>query len=295
MDPSWLLGLVLAVILTVMGISEQFANMAKLGNFFDVPSIVIVIGGTFAALIASYPLSSLAAIPKHIGIIFKGGKYNIPKLVDQLVDMAMIARQSGLLALEEKAEEIKNPFMKRSVLMIVDASDPDKVRDALEKEMETMMLRHDQAAGFYEKGSSYAPAFGMIGTLIGLINMLNGMDLDDNVVGVCVMTCIIALIGHLDGGGASTLGQDMSVALITTFYGSALANVFFQPIAKKLRIRQDEEELYCATIVEGVLAIMAGENPQSLRERLLSAVKQSSRKKLLAKAGNAAPSEGGKE
>lgn len=276
MDPSWLLGLVLAVILTVMGISEQFANMAKLGNFFDVPSIVIVIGGTFAALIASYPLSSLAAIPKHIGIIFKGGKYNIPKLVDQLVDMAMIARQSGLLALEEKAEEIKNPFMKRSVLMIVDASDPDKVRDALEKEMETMMLRHDQAAGFYEKGSSYAPAFGMIGTLIGLINMLKGMNFDD-------------------GGGASTLGQDMSVALITTFYGSALANVFFQPIAKKLRIRQDEEELYCATIVEGVLAIMAGENPQSLRERLLSAVKQSSRKKLLAKAGNAAPSEGGKE
>ncbi|MCI9068369.1 MAG: motility protein A [Lachnospiraceae bacterium] len=277
MDPSWIIGLVLAAVLTVMGISDQFTNMGKLGNFFDAPSIVIVIGGTFAALIASYPLSSLAAIPKHIGILFKGGKYNIPKLVDQLVDMAMVARQSGLLALEEKAEEIKNPFMKRSILMIVDASDPDKVRDALEKEMETMMLRHDQAAGFYEKGSSYAPAFGMIGTLIGLINMLKGMNFDD-------------------GGGASTLGQDMSVALITTFYGSALANVFFQPIAKKLRIRQDEEELYCATIVEGVLAIMAGENPQALRERLLSAVKQSSRKKLLAKAGNApAPSEGGKE
>ena len=239
MDPSWIIGLMLAVVLTVMGISDQFTNMAKLGNFFDPPSIVIVIGGTFAALIASYPLSSLAAIPKHIGIIFKGGKYNIPKLVDQLVDMAMIARQSGLLALEEKAEEIKNPFLKRSVLMIVDASDPDKVREVLEKEMETMMLRHDQAAGFYEKGSSYAPAFGMIGTLIGLINMLKGMNFDD-------------------GGGASTLGQDMSVALITTFYGSALANVFFQPIAKKLRIRQDEEELYCATIVEGVLAIMAG-------------------------------------
>ncbi|MCI8276206.1 MAG: motility protein A [Lachnospiraceae bacterium] len=276
MDPSWLIGLVLAFALMVMGISNQFTDMTKLGNFVDPASIIIVIGGTFAALIASYPLSSLAAIPKHIGILFKGGKYNIPKLVDQLVDMAMVARQSGLLALEEKAEEIKNPFLKRSVLMIVDASDPDKVRDILEKEMETMMLRHDQAAGFYEKGSAYAPAFGMVGTLIGLINMLKGMNFDD-------------------GGGASTLGQDMSVALITTFYGSALANVFFQPIAKKLRIRQDEEELYCATIVEGVLAIMAGENPQSLRERLLSAVKQSSRKKLLAKAGTAAPSEGGKE
>lgn len=276
MDPSWIIGLVAGAVLIVMGISDNFGDVAKLGNFFDVPSIQIVIGGTFAALIASYPLSALAAIPKHIGILFKGGKYNIPKLVDQLVDMAMIARQSGLLALEEKAEEVKNPFLKRSILMIVDASDPDKVRDALEKEMETMMLRHDQAAGFYEKGSSYAPAFGMIGTLVGLINMLKGMNFDD-------------------GGGASTLGQDMSVALITTFYGSALANLLFQPIAKKLRIRQDEEELYCATIVEGVLAIMAGENPQSLRERLLAAVKQSSRKKLLAKAGSPSSSEGGKE
>ena len=139
-----------------------------------------------------------------------------------------------------------------------------------------MIVRHDQAAGFYEKGSAYAPAFGMIGTLVGLINMLKNMNFED-------------------GGGAQTLGQDMSVALITTFYGSALANLFFQPIAKKLRLRQDEEELYCSIIIEGVLAIMAGDNPKTLRERLLSNLKQSSRKKLLAKAEKAAaaPTEGG--
>ncbi|MCI8402938.1 MAG: motility protein A [Lachnospiraceae bacterium] len=274
MDPSWLLGLILGVILIVNGISDGFSAMEKLNNFYDFPSIVIVLGGTAAALIASYPLSMLAQIPKHIMILFRGGKYNIPKLVDQLVDLAMIARQSGLLALEEKAEEIKDPFLKQSVLMIVDASDADKVRAALEKELETMIVRHDQAAGFYEKGSGYAPAFGMIGTLVGLVNMLKGMNFED-------------------GGGASSLGQDMSVALITTFYGSALANLFFQPIAKKLRLRQDEEELYCSVIIDGVLAIMAGDNPKTLRERLLSSLKQGARKKLLAKAEKSSPAEGG--
>lgn len=275
MDPSWLLGLILGVVLIVNGISDSFSAMKKLGNFIDMPSIVIVIGGTLAALIASYPLSMLAQIPKHIAIIlFRGGKYNIPKLVDQLVDLAMVARQNGLLALEEKAEEIKDPFLKQSILMIVDASDADKVRANLESELDTMIARHDMSAGFYEKGSSYAPAFGMIGTLVGLVNMLKGMNFDD-------------------GGGASTLGQDMSVALITTFYGSCLANLLFQPIAKKLRIRQDEEELYCSIIIEGVLAIMAGDNPKTLRERLLSNLRQGSRKKLLAKAEKSGPAEGG--
>ena len=267
MDPSWIIGLVLAVVLTVMGISDQFTNMAKLGNFFDAPSIVIVIGGTFAALIASYPLSSLAAIPKHIGIIFKGGKYNIPKLVDQLVDMAMVARQSGLLALEEKAEEIKDPFFKQSVLMIVDASDPDKVREVLEKEMETMMLRHDQAAGFYEKGSSYAPAFGMIGTLIGLINMLKGMNLEGE-------------------GGAGDIGPAMATALITTFYGCVLAHLIFAPIAAKLKVRNDEELLYKQIMIEGILAIQAGDNPKFLREKLVTFVSQKERQKLLDSEGS---------
>ena len=160
--------------------------------------------------------------------------------------------------------------------MIVDANDPDKVREMLEKEMDDMMARHDEAAGIYEKMSAYAPAFGMIGTLVGLINMLKGMDLGD-------------------GGGASSLGQDMSVALITTFYGSGFANIFFQPIAKKLRIRQAEEELFCTTIVEGVMGIQAGENPQFLREHLISCMKQSQKKKLLLKAGNGGGAAGGGE
>lgn len=260
MDVSSIIGVILAVALCVWGIGPS-----KMGNFIDMQSLAIVVGGTIAAVIASYPFRILKDVPKHLMVLTRGKKYNIPKLVDQLVDLAMLARQSGLLALEEKAEEIKDPFFKQSVLMIVDASDPDKVRDALEKQMDDMMARHDEAAGIYEKASAYAPAFGMIGTLIGLINMLKGLNLDG-------------------GGGASSLGEDMSVALITTFYGSALSNIVCQPIAKKLRIRQAEEELYCATVVEGIMAIQAGENPQYLRERLLACMKQSQQKKLLLKA-----------
>ena len=260
MDITTLIGIVVGTFLIINGIGAD-----KLGNFVDKSSILIVVGGTLAATVASYPLSILMDIPKHIMVLFRGKQYNIPKLVEQLVDLAMIARQSGLLALEEKADEIKDPFFKQSVLMIVDANDPDKVRFVLERELENMMTRHDEVAGLYEKASAYAPAFGMIGTLVGLINMLKGLNLDD-------------------GGGAGNLGQDMSVALITTFYGSVLSNLLFHPLAKKLRIRQDEEELYCSTIIEGIIAIQSGENPKYLREHLLASIKQSQQRKLLSKA-----------
>ena len=260
MDLTTLIGIVLGGILIVWGIGP-----VNLGNFVDTSSVLIVVGGTLAAVIASYPLRLLMDIPKHMLVLMRGKKYNIPKLVDQIVDLAMIARQSGLLALEEKADEIQDPFFKQAVLMIVDANDPDKVRYMLEREMDDMMTRHDEAAGIYEKASAFAPAFGMIGTLVGLINMLKQLGLDS-------------------GEANSSLGQDMSVALITTFYGCVLSNLLFHPIAKKLRIRQEEEELYCSTIIEGIIAIQGGENPKFIRERLLSCMKQSQQKKLLLKA-----------
>ena len=261
MDISTLVGWIFAIFLIVNGITVQ-----KLGNFWDLPSVQIVVGGTIAGLIACYPFRILKDVPKHIGICFRGKKYDIPKTVDQIVDLAMVARQSGLLALEEKSAEIKEPFFKAAVLMIVDANDPDKVRFVLERQVEDMMSRHDEARGLYIKGSALAPAFGMIGTLVGLVNMLKGMDLSGS-------------------GGASSLGQDMGVALITTFYGSSLSNVVFHPIAQKLAIREDEEVLYCSTVIEGVISIQAGENPKYIREHLLASLQQSQQKKLLKKAG----------
>lgn len=234
MDLTTLIGIVCGIFLVINGIGVD-----KIGNFVDIPSILIVVGGTLAATIASYPLSILLDIPKHILILFRGKKYNIPALVEQMVDLAMVARQNGLLALEEKAEEIKDPFFKQSVLMIVDANDPDKVRYVLERELENMMVRHDAAAGLYEKASAYAPAFGMVGTLVGLINMLKGLNLDGS-------------------GGASNLGQDMSVALITTFYGSVLSNLFSIQLLKNCVSAMMKRSFTAPPLLRGLLPYRQG-------------------------------------
>jgi chemotaxis protein MotA len=258
MDITTILGWALAAFLIVNGIT-----IPKLGNFFDAPSLLIVLGGTIAGLIVCYPIRILKDVPKHIGICFRGKGYDVPATVDKIVELAMVARQSGLLALEEKAGEITEPFFKAAVLMIVDANDPDKVRFVLERQLDDMMTRHEEAKGLYVKGSALAPAFGMIGTLVGLVNMLKGMDLSG-------------------GGGASTLGQDMGVALITTFYGSAFSNIIFHPIAQKLSVRENEEVLYCSTIIEGVISIQSGENPKYIREHLLASLKTKQQLKILA-------------
>lgn len=252
MDISTILGMGLAVVLMLFGMVFDAAtfgfDFAKIGNFVDVPSILIVIGGVAAVLIASYPLSIFKLIPKHIKIIMGGNKYDTNALIDQLVELAQTARKNGLLSLEEKAREIDDPFFKNSVMMIVDVPDSEKIKEILDEELNYMDDRHGESVSFYDMGAAMGPAFGMIGTLIGLVNMLKGMD--------------------MDASGSSSIGQDMSVALITTFYGSALANVLFVPLSKKLKIRNAEELLYKSIIIEGVLSIQSGDNPKFLREKL---------------------------
>ena len=250
MDLTSIIGLVLGAVLIVNGIT-----IGKLGNFWDVGSIAIVVGGTFAAVIASYPLSMLKKMPKALTLLIGKNKYDTQKCIDTLVEFAQIARKSGLLALEEKANEIKDPFFKQSVLSVVDAMEASKLRGMLDNELEFMSDRHEEVAAMFDKAAAYGPAFGMIGTLVGLINMLKSMN--------------------LSGDGASSLGQDMSVALITTFYGSLLANLIMTPIAKKLRVKNDEELLYKQIIIEGVISIQEGDNPKFLREKLVSFLSKS--------------------
>lgn len=146
-------------------------------------------------------------------------------------------------------------------MLIVDANDPDKVREILQNDIDCMSARHDSVAAMYEKGSAVAPAFGMVGTLIGLINMLKGMS--------------------LDGDGSSSIGQDMSVALITTMYGCILAHAIFGPIASNLRTRDEEEVLCKMIIVEGIMSIQSGENPKFLQEKLLTFMSQQQRDKAM--------------
>ena len=233
-------------------------ELANLWNFFDAASIFITIGCTLFIVVASFPGPMLKAMPKHFKIILKNKMYDPKGYIEQLVELAQIARKNGLLSLEEKANEQTDPFFKQAIMLIVDANDQDKVRGILENDIECMSARHEDAAALYDKASSVAPAFGMVGTLVGLINMLKSMNLSGD-------------------GGADSLGTSMGTALITTLYGCLLAHVVFGPVAQLLRGRDSEEVLCKQIIVEGVMAIQAGENPKSLRERLLTYMSQKQR------------------
>ena len=238
MDITTILGLLIGIVLIVfVGIKP-----AVLGTFWDPQSVAIVLGGTISALISSYPLSMLKTVPKHFKMIIQGNKYNIGALVDTLEEMAQLARKNGLLALEEKANEIEDPFFKSAIMLIVDATEPEEVRSLLENEIDAMSDRHGAGIGFYEKGSAVAPAFGMIGTLVGLVNMLKAMNIEE--------------------GGAGDLGPAMATA-------------------NKLKIRNEDELLYKQVMIEGILAIQAGDNPKFLKEKLVTYVSQKERGKIL--------------
>ena len=267
MNVVYLIGIVLAIVFTIFGIIagininpgqtpmfEFSFTPSSLWNFFDLSSILIVVGGTLAVVIACYPKLA-RSFPKHIKIMLRAKAFNPAEYVEQLVELAQIARKNGLLALEEKANDQADPFFKQAIMLIVDANDPDRVRSILENDIEQTSARHQEVVAMYERGSNAAPAFGMIGKLIGLINMLKSLDSAD----------------------MESLGPNMSVALVTTFYGSILAHVIFNPIAANLTARDEEEILCRQIIVEGIMAIQSGENPKFLRERLMTFMNQQQR------------------
>ena len=271
MNITYIIGVVLALVVFFLGCimsinigpnapadatSVVEVNLGNLWNFFDAASIFIVIGCTLAIVVASFPPKTLGSIPKHFGIMLNANRFQPMSIIDQLVDLAQTARKNGLLALEGKANEQEDPFFKQAIMLIVDANDPDKVRAILENDIECMSARHEDSAALYDKASSVAPAFGMVGTLVGLINMLRTMD-------------------PTSGGG--DLGGSMSTALVTTLYGCILAHMIFGPIANNLRIRDGEEVLCKQIIVEGIMSIQSGENPKALREKLLTYISQNDR------------------
>lgn len=264
MNITYIIGLVFSVAVMLFGMISKTVDgsiqiqVDQIVNFFDASSVLITIGCTIGVVVASFPVKMLTAMPKHFKILFNTKKYDPMFYIDQLVELAQIARKNGLLALEERANQLEDPFFKQAVLLVVDANDADKVRGILMNDIDCMTGRHDDAAGMYDKASSVAPAFGMVGTLVGLINMLKNMNLEGD-------------------GGSSTIGSDMGTALITTLYGCILAHMVFGPIATNLRTRDEEEVLCKMIIVEGITSIQSGENPKSLRDKLLTFVDQKRR------------------
>ena len=190
MNLTYLIGTILAIVILIFGMAFRTVDNVltldfnQLINFFDVSSILITIGCTFAVIVASFPAKMLKSMPRHFKIMLNTKKYDPVSYIDELVELAQVARKNGLLALEERANQQEDPFFRQAIMLIVDATDPDKVRSILNNDIECMSARHDDVASMYEKGSSVAPAFGMVGTLVGLINMLKGMNLEEGATAV---------------------------------------------------------------------------------------------------------------
>ena len=262
MNITYVIGLVGAIVVMLVGMMfggpdpNQLLTPSQLGNFFDPASIFITIGCTIMIIIASFPVSALKDIPKHFKVLMNVKGNDPLAIIDELVDLAQVARKNGLLALEEKGNQQEDPFFKQCIMLIVDNNDADQAREIMMNDIEQSCARHEAGAGMYDKGSSVAPAFGMVGTLVGLINMLKQMDV-------------------ASGGG--NLGPAMATALVTTLYGCVLAHMIFGPIANQLRQRDEEETLCKLIIVEGIMSIQAGSNPKALREKLLTFVAQRQR------------------
>lgn len=252
MNISFIVGLLAGFSLVIYGIISSGSNMSQvMSSFIDMPSVFITFGGSIAATVMSVPVKYLKDIPKNMKVLFKKEKINLNLYIDAIEELAKEARLKGLLVLEEKVNSIdlQDEFLKYCVMLIVDAIEPTKVRAQIENEIDCIEARHASAWKVFDTLGSFGPAFGMLGTLIGLINMLANMDTSQ---------------------GADALGKGMSVALVTTFYGSVLTNMICAPISNRLKAKHDEEMITKELIMEGVLSIQSGENPKYIREKLNS-------------------------
>ncbi len=216
----------------------------EVGIFINVPSIMIVGGGTIAATLIAYPLKEVLGVMKVMMKVFKMEKQDHAKLITELARLATVAKQQGVLALEQESKKVKHPVLKQGLQMLSDGFPKSTIVKILMGEIVTMQERHKVGRQIFSEMGKFAPAFGMIGTLIGLVQMLASLN------------------------DPSSIGPKMAVALITTFYGALLANVFFLPMVTKLKRRSEIETVEMKLIIEAMIAIAEGENPKVLVDRL---------------------------
>ncbi|MBR0149389.1 MAG: motility protein A [Lachnospiraceae bacterium] len=256
MDLASIIGLVMCIALVIFAIVSGDAGFSALNNFVDFQSALITIGGAMMAILASNTLPSFLGGLKTIALVFKAPAINSPAIIAKIIELSNVARKEGLLALEEAAADLDDAFMKKGVLLIVDGTDPDLVRGILETEMVSIEARHKGNIGLWQDIASMGPAWGMIGTLVGLINMLQALD------------------------DPSSIGPSMAVALITTLYGSMMANWICTPVASKLKVNNESEMQVKEIMIEGLLSIQAGENPRVIEEKLKSFLSPAERENL---------------
>ena len=246
MDIATLIGVVACLIFIIISIALGQDGIAGIKYFLDAPSAMITFGGAFASIFAGYSIKTFVNGLKSAKIAFKHGDSEAGTVIQKIIDLSNVARKEGLLSLEEAASGLDDVFLQKGVMLIVDGTDPDLVRGIMETEMMSIDDRHRGNISFWDDVGAMGPAWGMIGTLVGLVMMLYHME------------------------DPSTLGPSMAVALITTLYGSLLANWVCAPFSTKLKAINNDEMKMKEITIEGLLSIQAGENPRVIEEKLKS-------------------------
>ncbi len=239
MDIASVIGLLLGSVLLLVSILSK----TSLGAFIDVASVMVVIGGSIAAALICFPLRTFLGTAIVAKNVFFNKQENFRGLIEQIVSLAETARRDGLLALEGRLEEISNPFIVMGIQMAVDGTRPEVIEDIMRTEMDAVATRHRNGKSVFDQLGRFAPAFGMIGTLMGLVIMLGDMSPD-------------------------TIGAGMAVALLTTFYGAVISNLVFLPFAEKLGFINKHELLAMEIIVRGIMGIQSGDNPRVIEQKL---------------------------
>ena len=260
MDIASLAGILLALFMLVFGIISS-AGVGGFREYLDPASAIITFGGAFSCTLTSVSLQNYIAGLKSFTLIFKAPTLNTSDMIGKIIELSNVARKEGLLSLEEAATDLDDPFLKKGILLIVDGTDPELVRAIMETELVSVEGRHKDTIGFWDTLAAMGPAWGMIGTLLGLIAMLNKLS------------------------DPSAIGPQMSVALVTTLYGSLIANWLCAPIAGKLSVNNDMEVVNRQITIEGLLSIQAGENPRVIEEKLKSFLSPTVREGVLENGG----------
>ena len=243
MDLGTIIGVVAGFALTVFSIITAGGN---LGAYINLPSVLMVMGGSFGAILVANPMSRVFGLMRYVNIVLRVPVLEYERTISGLVAFSEKARREGLLALEDDLEEVEDEFMRKGIQLVVDGTDPDIIRSVLYNDLNQLQERHAVGIKLFDDWGKIAPAFGMIGTLAGLIAMLANLE------------------------DTSAIGPSMSLALITTMYGALFANLILIPVKSKLQDRDRDESLLREIMIEGILSIQSGDNPRILEEKLLS-------------------------
>jgi len=251
MDFATIGGLVIGLVVITVVLIMDGGTPAEL--FAHPSAILLIIGGSLSATTISYPLSVIIGMPKFVLKAFVVQAHDPMGAIEVITQMADKARREGLLALEEEAKKVDDKFLKKGLQLVVDGTDPAQVHAILEADIEHMSDRHRVGSGFFAAAGGFAPTFGIIGTVMGLISVLKSLD-DPN-----------------------KLATSIAAAFLATLWGLLISNLIYLPLSGKLKVRNEEEYAYRSLLMEGILAMQAGENPRIVREKLLTYLPPSKR------------------